>query len=442
MNEKKKFKQLNLDDRKVIERYLDEGKSFPHIARDLNVAPSTIYREVKRNRRCDGTSRNKGADRTDCEHFRSCKTKVICDFDMAYITCERKLCKRCHQVLCSSVCNKYTPRICQTVTASPFVCNACTHYPRCISERFKYSAQSAQSQADFRAKESRAGFDMTAEEVTYLVETVRAGFRLKHSIHHIFMSNEMPCSERTFYRLVENQDLPIIGIELAKKAKYKKRKRKKNRSVHARGFYKGREYKDYLDLPLRDRAITTEVDTVWGKRSDKKCILSLHRVDLHFQIYLLLESRTTAEVVAALDWLEQCSEGRFSEFFGLLLADRGSEFDDFEGIESSSGGNEKRCRIFYADPSRPDQRGSGEKNHVELRKVIPKGTSLADMNSYILAEICSHVNSTIRKGCGSSTPMHLAKACLPSELLENLGLCLIPANEVIAAPGILYTPTK
>jgi len=283
---------------------------------------------------------------------------------------------------------------------------------------------------------------MTSLDVEYMVSTVRAGLRLGHSIHHIFEANMMPCSERTFYRLVEDQCIPIIGMELAKKKKYKKRKSKKGRSVHARGFYRGREYKDYLELSLSERAITTEIDTVWGKRSDSKCILSLHRVDLHFQIYLLLEARTTSEVITALDWLEQCSDGRFSEFFGLLLADRGSEFDDFEGIESSSVGDEQRCKIYYADPSRPDQRGSGEKNHVELRKVIPKGTSLANMNTFILAEICSHVNSTIRRGCGNTTPMHLAQMCLPAELLENLGLTLISPNEVVSAPGILYRPTN
>ena len=444
MEEKKTYKQLDLDKRKVIERYLDEGKTFARIAYDLDVDASTVYREVFRNRRCDGMSHSKGADKTDCEWLKSCKRQGVCDFDRPFWDgkCERKLCKRCHMIKCADVCQHYERRICPTVLRAPLTCNACERYPRCTIERFKYSAENAQASAERRNSESRRGFDLDSRHVEYMVKTVRAGLRLGHSIHHIFLANEMPCSERTFYRLVEDYDFPIIGMELAKKAKYKKRKHTKKDPIHPRGFYKDREYADYLDLPLSERMVTTQIDTVWGTARDRKTILSLHRIDLHFQIYLLLAERTASEVVAALDWLEQCCEGRFSEFFGLLLGDRGSEFDDFDGIEMSSGGDNQRARIFYTDSGRADQKGCCEKNHVELRKVIPKGTSLAKMDPFILSDVCSHVNSTIRLGCGDSTPMQLAQLCLPPSLFENLGLRLVPPNEVISTPGILYDPNK
>jgi IS30 family transposase len=191
------------------------------------------------------------------------------------------------------------------------------------------------------------------------------------------------------------------------------------------------------------------VDTVWGTRRDGKCILSLYRLDLHFQIFLLLKARTKECVVEALDWLESCcieksDEGigneHFEEFFGLMLCDRGSEFDDIKGIERSSVNFSTRATAYYADPSRPDQRGAGEKNHVELRKLVPKGTSLEGMDPWTLAEICSHVNSTVRKGCGDTSPMQLAQMVFPKSMLDNLGLTLIPPKEVISAPGILYRP--
>ena len=380
MSEKKTYKQLTLDNRKMIERYLDEGKTYARIAYDLDVSPSTIMREVRRNRRCEWISRSKGADKTDCEHFKSCKVQTICDFERGFYenTCQRKLCKRCSMITCSDICPDYEKRICWNVLRAPLVCNACEHFARCTLERYRYSAGSAQVSAERRNAESRRGFDLTTEHVEYLVKTVRQGLRLGQSVHHIFEANDLPCSERTFYRLVEDQSIGVIGIELAKKAKYKKRKHKKDSVAHKRGFYRNHEYSDYLDLSLTERAITTEIDTVWGCKKDSKCILSLHRIDLHFQLYLLLEARTAAETVAALDWLESCCDGRFSEFFGLMLADRGSEFDDIEGIERSVTDGEKRCRLYFTDPSRPDQKGSCEKNHVELRKIIPKGTPLAN----------------------------------------------------------------
>ena len=79
-------------------------------------------------------------------------------------------------------------------------------------------------------------------------------------------------------------------------------------------------------------------------------------------------------------------------------------------------------------------------DHVELRKVLPKGTSFEGLDAAALAEICCHVNSTIRRGCGDATPFDLAALVLPPYLLENIGLRRIPPEDVIAAPNILYRP--
>ena len=53
-----------------------------------------------------------------------------------------------------------------------------------------------------------------------------------------------------------------------------------------------------------------------------------------------------------LDWLEQlCGKHTFRKLFGLILADRKSEFDDVAGIEKDG-----RCSMYYTDPQRPDQK--------------------------------------------------------------------------------------
>ena len=431
-HEKRPQKHLDLEGRKLIERGLDEGKTFTYIAREVGMEVSTIRREILRNRRNDGMSYSQGADKTDCAHLKTCKLKNLCK-----LHCDKRLCKRCTIRKCKSICNEYERRECLSVTKAPFVCNACEHFGRCTLSRFRYSAESAGVQTTRRCKEARSGIDLTEEEIGLLVDTVRAGLAKGQSIHHIFETYDLPCSERSFYRHVENQSIPILSIDLAKKVKYKKRKRKKEK-VRGVGFFAGYEYDDYLELPEEDRAVVTEVDTVWGIKSDRKCILSLHRVDLHFQIYLLLQSRTMEEVVRAFDWLEIACEGRFSEFFGLMLLDRGTEFDDISGMERSCESNRKRCSVYFTDPQRSDQKGACEKNHVELRKVLPKGTSLQNMDAFTLAEICSHVNSSIRKGCGDTSPIQMAMLCLPQSLFGNLGLTLIPPEEVVSAPGILY----
>jgi IS30 family transposase len=434
--EKQPRKHLDIEQRKLIERGLDESKTLRFIADEVGANVSTVSREIKRNRRNDGMSYSKGKDKTDCQHLKTCKVKSLCDN-----YCEKRLCKRCDMRLCRDICNEYETRMCPTVEKAPFVCNACERYGRCTIIRYRYSAESAQSVANRRSMESRDGIDLTEEEMGVLVDAVRTGLANGQSIHHIFETYDLPCSERSFYRYVENQDIPVKSIDLAKKVKYKKRKRKKEQS-HGTGFFSGHEYDDFMELPEEDRAILTEVDTVIGVRSDRKCILSLHRVDLHFQIYLLLQSKTKDEVVRMFDWLEECCDGRFREFFGLLLLDRGVEFDDILGMEQSCLSEGKRCSVYFADPNRPDQKGACEKNHVELRKVIPKGTSFDSMTAYDLSLICSHVNSTIRKGCGNTTPIQLAMMCLPQTLFDNLGLKLIPPKDVVSAPRILYRADK
>lgn len=433
------YNHLDLEKRKVIERGLDEGRYLTYIADEVGSCVSTVRREIIRNRRCEGRSNNKGADRNDCAHLKGCKRKCVCSKSKSYKGCQKRLCRLCTMVECHKRCVDYAPRSCERADKAPFVCNNCERYSKCTLVRWRYSAQSAQGEALLRSHDARCGIDMTEEEADYVVRTVRAGLARGQSVHHIFETEDMPCSERSFYRHVQNGDIDILPIELRKKVKYKKRQKAKRQS-HESGFYTGHEYGDYLELPAEDRAAATEVDTVWGKKGDTKCILSLHRIDLHFQVYLLLAQRTKEEVVKALDWLEMCMGGRFSEFFGLMLFDRGSEFDDIAGIERSCLYDGTRLAAYYCDPSRADQRGAAEKNHVELRKILPKGTCLEGLDSFTLAEICSHVNSSVRKGCGDKSPMQLAQLVMPQEFFDNLGLRLIPPKDVIGAPNILYRP--
>lgn len=159
---------------------------------------------------------------------------------------------------------------------------------------------------------------------------------------------------------------------------------------------------------------------------------------MRFQIFIHLKRKDAEHIVAALNWLDLLCEGRFKDFFGLLLADRGSEFDEIFGIEHDLDGK-KRCDIYYADPRRPDQKGGCEKNHVELRKVILKGISIdsLDLDPWLMAGICSHVNSSLRDAIGDACPASLAKTCLPASLLEGLGVDVIDPDDVILTPDLI-----
>lgn len=241
---------------------------------------------------------------------------------------------------------------------------------------------------------------MTGREMAFLAREVKASLARGQSVHHIFASrDDLPCSERSFYRYVESEDIDVAKMDLRKKVRYKRRSRKRVSRREA-AFYEGRAYADYLDLGEEERARTVEMDCVEGAEGDSQALLTLRFAKIRFQIYVLLERHDRAHVVAAPERLEGLLGGpeAFRGVFGLILTDRGREFDDIAGIERDG-----RRRVFYADPQRSDQKGACEKNHVELRKVIPKGTSIdgLGLDAWIFAGICSNVNSSPRRASAS-----------------------------------------
>ena len=71
---RKKGEKLTLDDRSAIYAGISAKKSFPNIAKEIGVAPSTIYREVKANR----TTSNPSGIRNFCVHIRTCTKEQLC----------------------------------------------------------------------------------------------------------------------------------------------------------------------------------------------------------------------------------------------------------------------------------------------------------------------------------------------------------------------------
>ena len=421
----KHYIHITFEMRVSIENYVVEGRTLAYMSRELDVDATSVSRELKRNRRCDGRSSNPSC-RNDCAKRQTCKHRRICDPD-----CKRR-CATCAKRCREGGCADYEREWCRRTNRAPFVCNGCAKRSSCPLERFTYSAKVAQAKADARLVESREGLDMTGHEMAFLAAEVKAGLALGQSVHHIFASrDDLPCSERSFYRHVEDEAIDVRKMDLRKKVKCKKRNKKKA-GRHEKEFYAGREYSDYMELDADIRAKTVQMDCVEGAEGDEQALLTLHFVTLRFQIYVLLEKKDSAHVVAALDWIEGlCGKRMFKKLFGLILADRGSEFDDIAGIE---GGG--RCSVYYTDPQRPDQKGGCEKAHVELRKIIEKGTSIdgLGLDAWIVAGICSHANSSLRLAIGDTSPMALAKAALPASLLEGLGLELVPPDEVETRP--------
>lgn len=128
----------------------------------------------------------------------------------------------------------------------------------------------------------------------------------------------------------------------------------------------------------RDRlhacAAAWEMDTVEGARGDSARLLTpLHRPS-RFQLALPLPDGACSSVLAAPSSLRGVlGKDGAGRAFGAVLTDNGSEFADEGAIAALLGERDGETRLFYCDPRQSQQKGACEKNHVEIRKLLPKG---------------------------------------------------------------------
>jgi IS30 family transposase len=428
----KKYKHIRKEQREIIEDRLNAGVCIAEIAREIGASPATVMREVMRNRRDDGYRTSVWRSNNRCARRRDCDRRGVCG------RCSDRKCTLCKYSRCNAACDEYTEDICIRISGVPHVCNGCKKNSNCVMHRYRYSAKDAQTVADSRAVESRSGIDCTKEQMQEATVLIKGLLDQGQGLGHIFDEHwkEIPFSLRSCYRHIHNKDLDIAEIELPRCVRCKPRNhgdtREKPLDPEA---MKGRTYQDFMALDGELRGRVVECDCVEGPAGSTDAILTLHFKALHFQIGIYLERKDTAHVVAALDWLHSIVGEHFSDIFGVLLCDRGTEFKDVAGMEFKDG--KRRCCVYFTDPQRPDQKGSCEKNHSEIRRVIPKGTSLEGLDAFVLAEVFSHVNSYRRESIFWLSPMELAQKALPEELLDELGYRLVKADDVWLKPVLL-----
>ena len=433
----KTYVHLDFERRSLIEKYLNQGMALSQIAKELSMTLSTLSREVKRNRRDDGHTKHKRITHV-CRHRRNCAVRALCKDKH----CRSRRCVNCQGVLCTSLCGHYEPEVCGRTERAPYVCNGCIQPWGCELHRYRYDAKVAQRSADSRLKDSRAGINCTKEDFERIISIVKPLLRQGLGLDAIWCAykDELTISKRTLYRWAD-LGLGVCNMDLPKKVSYRPRK-KKDTGHPIRPDLEGRTYEDFLGLPEDMRASAFEMDCIEGLRTDKKVILTLLHRRTHFQFGILLEAHTSACVLSALDWMESLCGGRFAELFPVVLTDRGHEFSDIAGMERGSDGK-KRCKVYFCDPQRPDQKGQCERAHVDVRKILPKRqTSLDALNPWDIATVFSHVNSIPRPVLGGVAPMVLAMAVFPRTLFEEMGLRLVATTDICLKPIILDNDDK
>lgn len=424
-------KHLTLDDRRYIERSLNQGLSFKEIAKYLCKDPTTISKEVRAHRLSDwyhkGTFYNA---HNFCIHRYRCRKTNVC---RKIILCDVK-CASCPT--CNQTCPDFVRERCDRLDKAPYVCNGCPKaINHCtIAHKYRYDAKFADRKYRELLTSSRSGISMTKHELRQKDMVISPLISQGQSPYQIITNHpELDMSVRTLYTYLDEGLFTARNIDLKRKVKFKPRKCH-NTQIKDRTVFQGRMYTDFQALSSDH---WTEMDTVHSSNESKKVLLTFFLKREKLFLAFLMNRCTKGAVRAVFDRLEKkLGTYDFLCLFHTLLTDRGSEFGDPVALEAGINGIE-RTNIYYCDPMRSGQKGGVENAHTMLRMVLPKGTSFEFLTQWDVNLIVNHINSTPRESLSGKTPYTAALEVYGEDVLKALQLRPVDPDEVNLTPKLI-----
>ena len=425
-----KTTHLTQPDRFIIERLINAGSSFRYIAERLSRHPSTISREIKRNRHFISVRTTRG---NDCALSFSCTTKHLCG-DI----CSR-LCRVCEKTVCREYCTDYIPVHCSLLDQKPYICNTCSYKTKCHKCHAYYNAHIAQASYLRQLADSRRGIRVSSSGLKHLDELISPLLKKGQSLAHIYATHEkrIRYSRKTIYNYINASAFKARNLDLPRKVRYKRRKLRYPRKIEYK-YRIGRTYTDFKSyLEEHPGTNVVEMDTVKGKRTKGKVLLTFIFCNFSFMLIFLLDAPSQECVINIFDLLTNILGLReFKRLFPVILTDNGCEFKDVEALEFTKNGSQ-RTRMFYCDPQAAWQKPHIEKGHEFIRYVIPKGTPLDGYSQKGMTLLSNHINSFARDSLYEKCPFEAGKEFLRTKLLESLELERVPPDSVHLKPVLL-----
>ena len=381
-----KYKHLTLEDRFVIQEYLDFGYNATKIALRVNKTRRTISKEVFKHR------------------FITCISNFECD----------------------------------RLSSFPYVCNACEKKRRCKLQQYRYDASIAHNEYVKTLKETRSVVRISKDEVAAVNDVIAPLMVHKnHSVNQVYIEHPelLPFSKSTFYRYIDLGLLNVRNIDLQRKVRYKvKKEYDYSRENIDKAYREDRTYEDFKDfMDLHPMACVVEMDTVIGTSGGKggKCFLTILWRQYNLMLIFLLPYKRREYVIKTFHYLQDLlGPEEFSRLFQVILTDNGSEFTDPESIEYFYNTGEHATNIFYCDSHCSWQKGTLEKNHEYIRYVLPKGTSFASLTQEDCDLLASHINSVPRESLNKNCPYDMAITFFGQKNMDKLNISRVPYDDI------------
>jgi len=374
----KKWKHINFEQRKVIASSISHKIKLKDIAELLDLDPTGISREVKRNRE----------------------------------TIEPL---------------KINNDICPKLKRWPFVCTNCKNrYNDCIFNKYIYNAKNAQKYADYNLKMSRKGLDITSNEFKNIDSIIKKGIDNNKSIYQIKIENKdvIDKSITTLYRYINKGYLTTSRLDLPYAVRYKKRKHNKkyDYSENNKIDRTGHTYLDYLSYIYKHPGLYVwQLDFLGAIKTDSKNILSLILPNLQFTLLDIINNPNSNKVVGFFDKIEErIGTQAFIDLFPIILTDRDPCFNDIDGICFSKITGEERCKLFFCDPYVSNQKPNVENLNKQLRLFFPKKSSIDEYTKSDIKQINYTLLNKPLKSLDSYTPKDAFIKVFDEDLFNKL----------------------
>lgn len=230
---------------------------------------------------------------------------------------------------------------------------------------------------------------MTPEELQELNNLISPIILKGQPLSHIFAvhADEIPVCRRTLYNYLDQRIFQARNIDLPRRVRYKKR-RKKSEPRKGRNLQQVyRNKRTYVDferfMEAHPDLDVVEMDTVKGGRDKGKCLLTLLFRSCSFMLVILMPDCTQRSVINAINSLTTALGIRHTQNLCILL-----------------------CSLRFQQKRTPG------KNHEYIRYVIPKGRSIYRYTQDDISLMASHINSTASDSLNGAAPFDLADLLL------------------------------
>lgn len=374
----KDWKHLTFEQRKVISNGISHNYKLKEIAESLGFDPTSISKEVKRNREAITI----GKDVSNCKK----------------------------------------------VNRWPYVCGYCPkkYNNQCVFTKYKYDAQKAQNKADANLINSRKGIDIDSETFNELDKIVKDGVDNKKSIYQIAIENKntIDKSVTTLYRYINNGYLTTKRTDLPYAVTYKKRKHNKKYeySENNKIDRTGHTYIDYLAYLHPNPGIYVwQLDFLGTIKTDNNNILSFVLPNMQFVLLDLIKNPNQDKVVEFFDDIEErIGTNAFIELIPVILTDRDPCFTDINGICFSKITGEERCKLFFCDAYVSNQKPNVENINKQLRLYFPKGKTIDNYSKQDIQKINQALLNRPLKSLDNFTPKDAFIRVFDEELFNKL----------------------